>query len=144
LRGEKGFPDSVVPRLSGHCRLTDGTVILASGEKELMGDPIQQTIKVRGFDVTVDATGVVGVQLREDGSLYALAAGGLMLFKTATQTIELAERLDIALFKEPGKELRGVVHGYNGPIPEPLLALTNNWTRVRVPTPYVESLVSAK
>ncbi|MCC6153712.1 MAG: hypothetical protein IT367_08135, partial [Candidatus Hydrogenedentes bacterium] len=144
LRGEKGFPDSVVPRSSGYCRLTDGTTILASGEKEMMGDPIQQSIKVRGFDVTVDAIGVVGVQLQEDGSIYALAAGGLKLFKCAKQTIELPERLDVAIFKEPSGEWRGIVHGYGGPIPEALQALTKNWTRVRVPTPYVDPPVSAK
>ncbi|MCC6794538.1 MAG: hypothetical protein IT366_05415 [Candidatus Hydrogenedentes bacterium] len=143
MRGEKGFPDSVVPQSSGYCRLSDGTTILASGEKELMGDPIQKTIKVRGFEVTVDAIGVVGIQLREDGTIYALAAGGLKTFKSAAQSIELPERLDIAFFKEPGHEPRGIVHGYDGPIPDALLTLTKDWTRVRVPTPYVDPPASA-
>jgi len=144
MRGEKGFPDSVVPQPSGQCQLVDGTVILASGEKEMMGDPIQKTIKVRGFEVTLDAIGVVGVQLQQDGSIYALAAGGLKLFKSAKQTIALPERLDVAIYKEPFGDWRGVVHGHDGAIPEPLLALTKNWTRVRVPTPYVDPPVSVR
>lgn len=144
MRGEKGFPDSVVPRSSGHCRLTDGTTILASGEKEMKGDPIQKTIKVRGFDVTVDAVGVVGIQLQEDGNIYALAAGGLKLLKTAKQTIELPERLDVAIYKEPFGDWNGVVHGYDGPIPDALLAIAKKWTRVRVPTPYVDPPASVK
>lgn len=144
MRGDQGFPDSVVPQQRGECRLVDGTVILASGEKEMMGDPIQKAIKVRGHDVTIDAIGVVGIQLRENGTIHALAAGGLKSFKTAKQTIELPMRLDVAIYKEPSGEWRGIVHGYDGPIPEPLLALTKNWTRVRVPTPHVDPPVSAK
>ena len=31
----------MMPKPSGWCRLLDGTVILASGEKDVMGDPIQ-------------------------------------------------------------------------------------------------------
>jgi hypothetical protein len=144
MRGQSGFPDSVVPQSSGYCRLTDGTTILASGEKEMMGDPIQQTLKVRGFDVTVDAIGVVGIQLQEDGNIRALAAGGLKLFKSVTQTIALPERMDVAIFKAPSGEWRGVVHGYDGPIPDVLLALAKEWTRVRVPSPYLDAPVSAK
>ena len=44
----------MMPRPTGQCRLLDGTLILASGEKDVMGDPIQKTISINGHAVTFD------------------------------------------------------------------------------------------
>ena len=65
----------MMPKPSGQCRLLDGTVILASGEKDVMGDPIHKAIKVDGHEVTFDAVGVAAVRLDRQGQVVALAAG---------------------------------------------------------------------
>ncbi|MEI7902108.1 MAG: hypothetical protein WCK89_17785, partial [bacterium] len=69
-----------MPKPSGQCRLLDGTIILASGEKDVLGDPIQKTLNVDGHEVAFDAVGVAAVRLDKDGKLEALAAGGLKRF----------------------------------------------------------------
>lgn len=49
-----------------HTRLLDGTVIVASGEKNILRDPIQQTIAVNGQEVMFDAVGVPATRLDSD------------------------------------------------------------------------------
>lgn len=124
----------MVPKPSGQCRLIDGTIILVSGEKNVMGDPLKKTITVRGRDVSVDAVGVAAVRLDASGKVEAMAAGALKSFKTDSLTIDLPERMDLALFKERGK-WRGIVQGYEGDLPAALTELTGHWTRLRMPTP---------
>lgn len=122
----------MVPKSVGQCRLIDGTVILASGEKDVMGDPIKKTITVRGRDVSFDAVGVAAVRLDAGGKVEAIAAGALKSFKTDSLTIDLPERMDLAMFKERGK-WRGLVQGYEGDLPAVLTELTEHWTRLRMP-----------
>ena len=122
----------MVPKPSGQCRLIDGTIILVSGEKGVMGDPIKKTITVRGRDVSFDAVGVAAVRLDAGGKVEAMAAGALKSLKTDSLTIDLPERMDLALFKERGK-WRGIVQGYEGDLPAVLTELTGCWTRLRMP-----------
>jgi len=122
----------MVPESSGHCRLIDGTIFLASGKKDVMGDPIRKTIKVRGRDVSFDAVGVAAVRLDENGKVEAITAGALKSLKTDSLTIDLPKRMDLALFKERGK-WRGIVQGYEGALPAVLTELTEHWTRLRMP-----------
>ena len=122
----------MVPKPSGQCRLIDGTIILASGEKDVMGDPIRKTITVRGRDVSFDAVGVAAVRLDAGGKVEAVAAGALKSLKTDSLTIDLPERMDLALFKERGK-WRGIVQGYEGDLPAVLTELTGHWMRLRMP-----------
>jgi len=122
----------MAPKSSGRCRLIDGTVILASGEKDVMGDPIQKTITVRGREVSFDAVGVAAVRLDASGKVEAIAAGALKLLKTDSLTIDLPVRMDLALCKERGK-WRGIVQGYEGDLPAVLTELTGHWTRLRMP-----------
>ena len=122
----------MAPKASGRCRLIDGTVIVASGQKDVMGDPIKKTIKVRGRDVSFDAVGVAAVRLDENGKVEAIAAGALKSFKTDSMTIDLPVRMDVALFKERGK-WRGIVQGYEGDLPAVLTELAGHWTRLRMP-----------
>jgi len=133
MRGLGGFPASMMPRPSGQCRLLDGTVILASGEKDVMGDPIRKTVKAGGQDVVFDAVGIAAVRLDKQGKVEALAAGGLKAFKSADMTIELPERVDVALWRDSAGQWRGVLQGRDAPVPDALARITPKWTRLRWP-----------
>jgi len=131
IRGLASFPASVMPHASGHIRLLDGTYIIASGERQLMGDTIQRQLKVDGQSVAVDAIGVAGFRFDQKGDLVALACGGMKSFEAGNVSIRLPERMDVALIKD-SDGWRGIVHGFEGPIPPDLAAFTANWTRVAV------------
>jgi hypothetical protein len=135
MRGAAGFPASMMPKPSGQCRLLDGTVILASGEKDVMGDPIQKSVQVRGHEVSFDAVGVAAVRLDKDGKLEAMAAGALKSFHGGGLSIELPEPVDVALWRDAKGQWHGIVQGWTGPIPAPLSAITADWQRLTVPTP---------
>jgi len=60
-----GYGSSMVPGVSGHLRLLDGTVIHASGKNDVMGDPIKETFSVRGHDVIFDSVGIAAARLDE-------------------------------------------------------------------------------
>ncbi len=134
-RGVAGFAGSMMPRPRGQCRLLDGTVIVASGERDVMGDAIRQTVAVNGHEVTFDAVGVAAARMEVSGKLVAIAAGGLRLFRGGGMTIRLEEPVDIALWRGAGGEWRGVLQGHDGPVPEALTGITLNWRRLRVPAP---------
>jgi hypothetical protein len=129
---------SMMPKPSGQCRLLDGTIILASGEKDVLGDPIQKTLNVDGHDVAFDAVGVAAVRLDKDGKLEALAAGGLKRFAVGKTKIELPQRIDVALWKDTKGVWQGVLQDYAGEVPKDLAALCKHWTRLQVPEPLKE------
>jgi hypothetical protein len=135
VRGTVGFAGSMMPRPSGQCRLLDGTVILASGAKDVMGDPIQTTITVDGHDVTFDAVGVAAVRLDPRGQVAAMAAGGLKASACGDLHIQLPDPADIALWRDAQGQWQGVLQGHTGPIPDALTRITKNWTRLRLPAP---------
>ncbi|MCY3018333.1 MAG: hypothetical protein NTW87_04775 [Planctomycetota bacterium] len=143
--GGMGRTSAALPS-SGICRLVDGTVILASGQNDVRGDPIQKTIKVAprhgsgqdGHDVAFDAVGVAAVRLDKDGKLEALAAGGLKSFVVGETKIELPQRADVALWKDPKGVWQGVLQDYAGHVPKDLAALCKNWIRLQVPEPLKE------
>ena len=130
MRAAGGFPTSMTPHRYGPCRLLDGTVILASGENDVMGDPIQKTFKIDGHDVTFDAIGVAAVRLDEDGKVEAMAAGGLKLFAASDLRLELSRRIDLALWQDSKSQWHGVLHGWDGPLPAALTRITRDWQRV--------------
>ncbi len=131
-----GFPASMMPKPSGQYRLLDGTVILASGEHDVMGDPIRKTIQVDGHEVSFNAVGVAAVRLASNGKLEALAAGALKSFYGGGLAIELPEPVDIALWRDKKGRWQGIIQGWEGPIPSSLSAITKNWLRLAVPKPY--------
>lgn len=132
MRSNSGFPASVVPKASGQIQLIDGTVIQASGEKDVMGDPIQSRIIVGAIAVEFDAIGVAAIRLDQYGEAEAIAAGGLKKLQAGKLLINLDKRVDLALFKENG-QWHGIIHGLEGEIPAALLGITSNWTLVRLP-----------
>jgi hypothetical protein len=135
MRGNSGFPASVMPKPNGTIRLLDGTVIQASGEKDVMGDPIHSTITIHGIQVDFDALGVAAIRLDKDGDVEAIAAGGLKSVRAGKFHLELDKRTDLALFKEDGK-WRGIIHGSVGEVPKALKKITLNWRILKVPAPY--------
>ena len=134
MRSTSNFPASMMPKPEGQSRLIDGTVIQVSGEKNVMGDAISTTIDVDGIEVVFDAIGVAAVRLDDQGEVEAIAGGGVKSFKAKNFSIALPERIDLAIFKEDGK-WRGIVHGFDGELPEALTKITTNWIRVSIPEP---------
>ncbi|MEO6949384.1 MAG: hypothetical protein ABI123_07140, partial [Ginsengibacter sp.] len=135
MRGTSRFRASMMPKQSGQVRLLDGTVIMASGTNNVMGDSIRKSIVVQGRKVSFDAIGIAAVRLNKQGHVEAIAGGGLKSFKTGSLSIDLTERMDIALFKEHGK-WRGIVQGYKGKLPAALTKITMDWTRINIPEQY--------
>lgn len=132
-----GFNPSMAPEASGRCELLDGTRVFVSGTREVTGDPLQIRERWSGTDVTLDALGVAAVRLDTEGRVQALAAGGLRSFKAGALELDLPERIDLALWREPGStgRWRGLLQGWDGDIPPRLAALTSQWTRLRLPVP---------
>jgi len=132
-----GFSDcrSVAPPAAGESRLVDGTHIVVAGAGEAAGDLIQRTIRVDGHNVVVDAVGLLAIRLDKRGAVEALAAGGLKRLDAGELKIELADRVDVALWRDRGGKWRGVIQDCSGPIPTGLGKLTDRWVRLSVPIP---------
>ena len=135
MRSTANFPSSMMPKPAGQSRLIDGTVILVSGERNVMGDTISKTIEVDGMEVIIDAIGIAAVRLNKQGEVEAIAGGGMKSFRTKNFYLTMPERIDLAIFKEDGK-WRGIVHGFEGTLPEALTKITDNWIRVSIPETY--------
>ena len=129
---------SAAPPTDGFCRLIDGTLIQIAGTDSVAGDRISSTVAIDGVDVTFDAIGVAAIRLDEEGYVQALAAGGLKSFQTGSFEIELHQRVDLALWLDEQGKWRGVLQGWAGDIPAPLLAVTHEWLRLDVPPPVVD------
>ncbi len=134
LRGVAGFSESMMPLPAGRCHLIDGTVILASGIQDVQGDPIRETLSVNGYRVFFDAVGVAALRMNKRGQVEAMAAGGLKSFQAGQFSLDLPERVDIALWREGQSGWHGVIQGGSGPIPEALLATTHDWIRLTLPS----------
>ena len=135
----KGFGHiSSSPPTTGFCRLIDGTIIQIAGTDNVAGDPIQSNITISDYEVTFDAIGVAAVRLNDEGSIEAMAAGGLSYFKVGDFEMKLNKRADIALWKDNDGKWRGVLKGWNGAIPAQLLAITNTWMLLDIPVPLLE------
>ena len=120
---------------SGRSRLTDGTVIVVAGEQDMCGDPIRETLAIDGHQVAVDALGIVAVRLDAKGQVEAFAAGGLQSVNAPGLSIALAERADVALWRDATGAWHGALQGVDGPVPAALTARTKDWLRLAVPTP---------
>ena len=126
---------SKFPPTTGFCRLIDGTVIHVAGTHDISGDPIRREFMVNGHPVSVDAVGVAAVRLNEAGELQALAAGSLKSFSTGTFELNLDEPVDMALWVDDTGAWKGLLQGWQGPVPGELLKITEEWDRVKIPTP---------
>ncbi len=130
---EFGDCRGTAPAAKGHSRLLDGTHIIVAGQESASGDPIQGTYTVGDHSITVDAIGLVAVRLEKDGRLAAMAVGGLKSIRAGRLSIDLAQRMDLALWHDRDGKLRGVLQDYDGTVPPALADLTPNWLRLSVP-----------
>ncbi|MCO5241101.1 MAG: hypothetical protein M9904_13705 [Chitinophagaceae bacterium] len=130
-----GFPASVMPKAEGQLKLIDGTRIFISGEHNLSGDAIVQKVNIDGYQADIDAIGVAGIRMNRKGEVEALTCGGLKTFQGGGLNIQLENRADIALIKRSGK-WKGIIHSNRTEIPPSLLAITRDWTVVRIPLIY--------
>lgn len=129
---------SYFPGRKGISRLIDGTHILTSALEKVSGDRIDTTLLVNDVRVTIDAVGALGIRLDEDGQLEALAASELGFLQCGELTIDLKNRMDLALWKNSEGEWEGVVQTESGTkIPDELLEITTNWTQTLLPLPPV-------
>ena len=126
---------TAAPPRSGHCRLTDGTMIWLAGVEQLGGDDIEVSQPVNGHSISAKATGVLAVRLDKSGQLEALAAGGLRRFQGGGFDLVLDPPLDLALGHDAGGRWQGMIQGGVGPVPPTLLQLTTNWQRRVTPSP---------
>jgi hypothetical protein len=129
---------TATPTRKGRLRLIDGTRIALSGEGDVAGDAMRTTFVIAGREVSIEGVGVAAVRLAADGALDALAAGGLKRFTMPGLAFELAEPVDVAVWRDGDGRRRGVLQDWQGPVPEPLAALTDNWLRLDVPEPATE------
>ena len=129
---------SASPPTSGFCRLIDGTLIQIAGTDSVAGDRIRSTVNIDGVQVTFDAIGVAAVRLDDRGRVQALAAGGLQYFRAGSFELKFDRRVDLALWLNEKGKWRGVLQGWSGDVPASLRAVTDDWLRLKVPTPVAE------
>ncbi len=122
-----------VPPTDGHSALTDGTYLRIAGSKNPAGDPIKETFTWHGHTITIDAIGLVAIRLAADGTVAALAAGGLRNVKTNGLEISLPERADLAFITGTDGKTHGVLQGGAADVPATLLTITSDWQRLAVP-----------
>jgi hypothetical protein len=126
---------SLAPPRAGVSRMIDGMRVIVEAERSVAGDPIQKTITVDGHQVTIDAVGIVGIRLTRDGKLDALAAGGLKHLEVGDLALDLAQRVDVAIWRDESGKFKGVLQDYEGDVPPALAAITKDWLRLAVPEP---------
>jgi hypothetical protein len=108
--------------------LTDGTCVLARGEKNPAGDAIEETFYCGATKVSVRATGVFAIRL-EKGELHSLAASDLRSLEAGGLHWQLAAPLDVALWKDEQGRFHGVLQGQPS-VPAELQKLTADWMRL--------------
>jgi hypothetical protein len=110
-------------------RLTDGTCILARGERDPAGDAIDETFYCGATKVRARATGVFAIRVSGAGELQALAGSDVRLVEAGPLRLEFAQPVDFALWRDGKGVPHGVIQG-EAPVPGPLLRLTKDWTRL--------------
>ncbi|HQO33099.1 MAG TPA: hypothetical protein PLG59_00445 [bacterium] len=123
------------PPTEGFCRLLDGTLIWAAGTEKVSGDAFDITLEIEGKKVNVEAVGIAGVRLDEQGRLEALAAGELKHLGMEGFELDPDTPADIALWRDASGQYHGVIQGHDGPIPSALLEITSDWLRLALPEP---------
>jgi len=114
-------------------RLTDGTCIIARGERDPAGDPLDLDFSCGGVAVRAKARGVFAIRFARGGSLVSLAASGLEWLEAGQTRLRLARPLDLAVWTEDGAR-RGVVQSRE-PAPAEVRALASHWERLD-PVPF--------
>ncbi len=109
-------------------RLTDGTCVIARGERDPAGDPLELDFFCGGVAVKAKARGVFAVRFSSGGSLVSLAASDLEFLDAGQTLLRLARPLDLAVWTENGAR-RGVAQSRE-PAPAEVRALASHWERL--------------
>jgi hypothetical protein len=127
-----------MPAPRGVSRLVDGTVVrIAAMEISDGGDPIEETVEIDGVVFEVVAEGLFALRVDDEGSVEAMAAGGLRKLRGGGIDLELAEPLDVALWQGADGVRCGAVQGaVDTAIPTALRRLAADWQRLSMPPPY--------
>ena len=128
----RGIEMQQAGRLDGHCRLLDGTRIFIAADKTKEGDPLRKTTMIGNTKIAFDAEGLAAVRLDSNGLPVALAGGGVRSFTVGEMKLASETPYDFALWKEGAGHWRGVLQGWNGPVPEDLKRITADWQRLAV------------
>jgi hypothetical protein len=129
-------------------RLTDGTHLLARGEKNPSGDTIDETFYIYYANglakVKAGVTGLLAIRLSEVGEVQALAASDLRHlqiwkvdpFSELTEQFHLEPPvpIDVALWRDENGKQHGIVQGAKE-IPQELLQWTRDWVRMDLAPP---------
>jgi hypothetical protein len=107
--------------------LTDGTCVLARGEKVPSGDPLNETFYCGPVKVTARATGVFAIRFKPSGELDALAASDLRFLEAGKLRIQPAQPVDLALWRNAGGAMEGVVQRAQS-VPPELRGLAARWS----------------
>jgi hypothetical protein len=110
-------------------RLTDGTCILARGEHDPTGDPIDETFYCGERKVTARSTGVFAIRFNSAGEIEALAASGLRHLEAGAVRLDLDPGLDVAIWRNAQGEREGVVQRVTA-VPAEVRALATRWTAI--------------
>ncbi len=124
-----------IPGPSGTAVLVDGTVVRFSAcSKSDAGDPIRETLTIGDCSFEIRAEGLFAVRIGTDGTLQALAAGGLSRICGPEIELNMDEAVDVALWHDSKGDWEGVVQDIpDGRIPSPLRRLTENWRILSIP-----------
>ena len=126
-----------LPAPDGLSHLIDGTCVRIAAMERSAGDVIDETIRVKDIEFKVRAEGLFAVRVNDDGELEAFAAGALTRFEAPGFELRLDDPLDIALWRD-GQQWRGIVQDTEEIIiPEQLKKVTENWTLLTIPEPFV-------
>lgn len=121
---------SAAPGRNGQARLLDGTRLFIGGENSVSGDRVRNGFEVEGIPFFADYEGVLAVRFDKNGSLEALAAGGLKEFRSGVLILEFDEPLDITLTRDPRGGWRGRHRSVTESPPEAFNKETIRWERV--------------
>ena len=64
---------------------------------------------------------------------------GYKTFKRGDFEIMLETRMDMALWINEDGKWQGIIQGWEGDVPDALLAITKNWLRLGLPVPWSET-----
>jgi hypothetical protein len=126
---------SYAPPTTGFSRMIDGTALWVAGSEQVSGDTIRGELPVGRRYASIDAVGVAALRLDAKGELEAFAAGSLQSLRINNFSLQLKERVDLALWKDAAGQWQGVIQGWEGELPAELTKITTQWTRLKLPVP---------
>lgn len=116
------------PHMTGFARLVDGTCIWAAASLE---EPVGKDLIINdsALGVRAKAHGVLACRFDDNGKLVALAASELEYFSGGGVDWKISgkDRPDLALWKDPSGNWKGILQAKKNDISKELQKITNDW-----------------